>query len=553
MRSSRMPVWTQLPDVSIADCPAVFASPFDPSAPHPVAQRAAQLLQASLQCDAALHATLAQPGGGKMVGVLVVADRNGRVGFLCGFSGMLDGAWHREGFVPPLFDAAARDAMWPAGQAALRAIEVRWRELSSGAVVNHVREQLSAIDTTRAAASEALRTRHVHNRASRKAVREASACSPQTLHALEQQSRADTAERRSFDATIDPARDQLARQLRALDDERLALQTQRADESRGLMQQVHDTYAIVNARGERRRLRELFAPGEPPAGAGDCAGPKLFGYAFAHELRPLAMAEFWWGASPATGDRHHGRYYPSCRGKCGPIVPFMLEGLASEAAPVFGIATGIAADEPRAVFEDEWLVIVDKPVGLLSVPGRSGALRDCAQTRLAARYPGATGPMVVHRLDLDTSGLLLIAKDAATHTALQRLFARREIDKRYIAWLDGVVTLDSGTIELPLRVDIDDRPRQIVDAEHGKSALTQWRVVERTATRTKVELIPRTGRTHQLRVHASHPAGLGAAIVGDRLYGTASADQRLLLHAESIAFIHPQTGKRLDVSRVAPF
>ena len=548
-----MPVWTELEGVTIADCPAVFASPFDPAAPHPVAQRAASQLQASLRGDAALDASLGQAGGGKMFGVLVVADRDGRLGFLCGFSGMLDGAWLRDGFVPPLFDTIARDAMWPAGQAALRCLELRWREVSSGAVVVGLREQLAGLDATRAAASETLRARHIANRAERNAIRGAAPCSAQTLHSLEQQSRADTAERRSFDATVDPVRETIAAQLRALDDERISLEKQRADESRGLMQQVHDTYAIVNARGETRMLRALFAPGEPPAGAGDCAGPKLFGYAFAHQLRPLAMAEFWWGAPPATGDRHHGRYYPSCRGKCGPIVPFMLEGLGATPAPVFGIATTIAADDPRAVFEDEWLVIVDKPVGLLSVPGRSGALRDSAQTRLAARYPNATGPMVVHRLDLDTSGLLLIAKDAATHTALQRLFARREIDKRYIAWLDGVVTIDGGTIELPLRVDVDDRPRQIVDAAHGKTAITQWRVIERTATRTKVELIPRSGRTHQLRVHASHPGGIGAAIVGDRLYGTADAEQRLLLHAENIGFIHPHTGKRIDVSRAAPF
>jgi tRNA pseudouridine32 synthase/23S rRNA pseudouridine746 synthase len=228
----------------------------------------------------------------------------------------------------------------------------------------------------------------------------------------------------------------------------------------------------------------------------------------------------------------------------------MLEGLAVAEATMFG-ARAIAADEPRTVFEDAYLVIVDKPIDLLSVPGRGGALRDSVQTRLRTRYPAATGPLVVHRLDLETSGLLLAAKDEATHAALQAQFARREVDKRYIAWLAGDVRGERGTIELALRVDLDDRPRQIHDPVHGKSAITEWTVLARADRRTRVAFVPRTGRTHQLRVHAAHPAGLAAPIVGDRLYG-APAD-RLQLHAERLAFIHPRTGERIEVERPAPF
>ena len=194
------------------------------------------------------------------------------------------------------------------------------------------------------------------------------------------------------------------------------------------------------------------------------------------------------------------------------------------------------------MFEDRWLLVVEKPAGLLSVPGRNRQLRDSVLTRLQARHPDATGPMLVHRLDLDTSGLLLAAKDRETYVALQRQFARREIDKRYIAWLDGDVAGDAGVVDLALLVDVDDRPRQIHDPVHGKDAVTEWRVLERTGGRTRVELMPRTGRTHQLRVHAAHARGLDAPIMGDRLYGRSGAD-RLMLHAEGIGFTHPDNGE----------
>jgi tRNA pseudouridine32 synthase/23S rRNA pseudouridine746 synthase len=221
---------------------------------------------------------------------------------------------------------------------------------------------------------------------------------------------------------------------------------------------------------------------------------------------------------------------------------------------VFG-AAAIAESEPRVVYEDEFLVVVDKPSGLLSVPGRSGLLRDSVSTRLRARYPDATGQLVVHRLDLDTSGLLLAAKHTATFSALQRLFSLREIRKRYVAWLDGDVSGNEGLIDFPMRMDIDDRPRHIHDPVHGKHAVTGWQVLERAGGRTKVAFTPHTGRTHQLRVHASNPLGLDAPIVGDRLYGRSAPEygERLLLHAESLAFTHPETGAELILTSPVPF
>ncbi len=575
-----------------SELPATFASPFDHGEPHPLARRAAEELIARVRGRASLDA----PGGGKMFGVLVVAAPDGRIGYLRGFSGMLDGQWQVGGFVPPLFDPAARDAFWPAGQRRLAELDQALRELAASPADAAVRAGHAAITARHGAELAALRARHRDRRADRHAAREAiraagvrdssdpagfagsAACaldataghlhawsaldcatSPSgrdpvgcgelhaALHALDQASRGDAAERRRLDAAHRAERAEIAARLAVHDDERRRLEVQRASESSALMKRLHDGYVITNARGEARPLRALFAPGEPPSGAGDCAGPKLLGHAYRLGLRPLALAELWWGAPPVTGGRRAGQFYPSCRGKCGPFLPFMLEGLPHAAPPVFG-ADAIAAGEPRVVFEDPWLIVVDKPCGLLAIPGRGDLLADSVATRLGARYPGSA---VAHRLDLDTSGLLVAAKDPETLVALQRAFARREVDKRYAAWLDGVVARDHGTVELALRVDLDDRPRQIYDPVHGKPAITQWRVVERTDSRTRVALVPRTGRTHQLRVHAAHPLGIGAPIVGDRLYGRAAA--RLALHAEFLAFTHPRTQRRLEFICPAPF
>lgn len=552
------------PQPEARECPARLPSPFAPGPPHPIALRAAEELRRELAC----------PGGspgptcarGKMFGVLVVADAAGRLGYLRGFSGMLDGRWQREGFVGPLFDHDARQRIWPSGEADLVAFDERLARVTVDLVA--AGEALRASRETRAAEARRLADVHAQNRAHRHAVRGAGMAAPDAavaplavpasdaaaaLHALSQESRRDTAEQRR------------QRQRHRLEDARAAipvgtlealerhLKGARAARSCELLDLVHAGYRIDNARGECRSLRELFAPAVPPGGSGDCAAPKLFAHALRARLRPIALAEFWWGAPPVDGSRVHGRYYPSCRGKCGPVLRHMLDGLGGDPLPLFG-ADAIPADEPRTVFEDEWLLVVTKPSGLLSVPGRGPALRDAVSTRLAARYPSAAAPMLVHRLDLDTSGLLLAAKDTATYVALQRQFSEHAIEKRYVAWLDGALSRErggAGSIDLPLRVDLDDRPRQIVDPLHGKPSRTEWRIDRTTLGRTRVLLFPRTGRTHQLRVHAAHPRGLGVPIVGDRLYGEPA--ERLLLHAESLAFEHPRTRQRIWLDSPAPF
>ncbi|NVB79562.1 MAG: RluA family pseudouridine synthase [Kofleriaceae bacterium] len=519
-------------------------SPFAHGEPHPLARRAAEHVRAELAAGLALRLGLDAPGGGKMFGVLVVADRVGRVGFLRAFSGMAGGTWNIDGYVAPAFDEAARDAFWIAGEAELDAIAAKIDELDVR--LAPLRSAHASLVRTQKEVSDELRERQRLARAARHAARAATQ-DPEAIAALDRESSRDSSERRRIELEQRDARRTISRDIEVLERERAALDGQRAERSRGFLVRIHDTYALANARGETKLLRALFAPAEPPGGAGDCAAPKLVAEAFRRGLRPIALAELWVGASPPTGDRKDGTFYPACRGKCAPILAHMLDGIA-EPPPTFG-GGPIAADEPRTVFEDAFLAIVDKPIGLLSVPGRGDALRDCVLARLRARYPAATGPILVHRLDLDTSGLLVAAKDKPTYDALQRMFSQREITKRYTAWLDGVVAEDSGTIDLPLRVDIDDRPRQVVDHEHGLPAVTEWKVLARDNGRTRVAMFPKTGRTHQLRVHAA--VGLGAPIVGDRLYGR--PDARLMLHAEALAFVHPHTGETLTVTRPAPF
>jgi tRNA pseudouridine32 synthase/23S rRNA pseudouridine746 synthase len=601
--------------------PARFPSPFDPE-PVPLARAAADELMALLRAGipGVDMATLAAPGGGKMFGVLVVADRDGRVGTLRAFSGMLGGRWFVDGFAPPLFDPASRDAFWPAAEAELAALLAQHDALT--AALAPLEAELAALALRNARARAALRAVHATRKADRAARRAAvpatgapaavpdthatpraptaavpaaavpdthaaavvpdthatprapAAAVPDThatprgpaaavpaeavpdthatlLHALAQESRADTAELRRLDAAHRVVHDALAGRIAALTDERAALEAHRAARSRHFWDRIVDGYTVPDARGVHRPLSSLFAPHVPPGGAGDCAAPKLLAAAYRAGLRPLALAELWWGAPPVTGGRHAGHFYPACRGKCGPILAHMLGGLDADAAPVFGAAP-IADDAPCVVYADPWLVIVDKPAGLLSVPGRHAALKDSVLARMRRRYPDASGPLVVHRLDLDTSGLLVIALDDDTHAAMQRLFARREVTKRYVAILAGDVAADRATIELPLRVDLDDRPRQIVDPVHGKPAVTDVQVLDRRAGTTRVALYPRTGRTHQLRVHCAHPAGLAAPILGDRLYGSVAAG-RLHLHAEHLAFTHPRTGQPTAIELAAPF
>lgn len=521
--------------------PARMPSPFDARSPHSLALRAARDLQRRLS------AAPDQCGGwGKMFGVLVVRSGDGRIGYLSAFSGTLGGRWSVDGFAPPLFDVAERDQYWPEEEAGLDRLTARIADAEAQLAEACLR--LDEVQTAQHVEAAALTARHRERRSARHARRASPGADE---HALAQESRADKAERRRLLAEQASTRAPDERGVRDARARANRLVTERSSRSAGLLRRLQAGYRITSCAGGSSSLAAVFAPEQVPGGAGDCAAPKLVAWAQRLGLRPLALTEFWWGASPEAGGRHHGTHYAACRGRCGPLLGFMLEGLDVEPAPLFG-AQAVGAEHPRTQYEDEWLAIVQKPAGLLSVPGRSRHLQDSVLTRLLVRY--AVRPTLVHRLDLDTSGVLVVAKDAETHVALQRLFVERTLEKIYVAWLDGVVAAEQGAIDLALRGDPHDRPRQIHDPERGRATLTQWRVLERTGGRTRVELRPRTGRTHQLRLHAAHPEGLNAPIVGDRLYGRrAAAEPRMLLHAESIAFVHPRTEQPLHVRWPAPF
>lgn len=334
---------------------------------------------------------------------------------------------------------------------------------------------------------------------------------------------------------------------------RTALEAEQQAISRALLPKLQATYQLRNARGETKGLEALFAPRPIPGGAGDCAAPKLLQHAYRMGARPIALAEFWWGDATPAGGRHHGQFYPACRGRCAKILPFMLEGVECEPPPEYG-NHGVLDDAPSTVFEDEDLWIVNKPSGLLSVPGRGNALRDCVQRRLQERaaLEDVSWPRLVHRLDQATSGLLIAAKNKSAYVGLQRQFSRRTVKKRYEALLHGRLS-GEGLIELPLGPDIDDRPRQMHDREHGKPAVTRWASLGNEGDRARVALWPQTGRTHQLRIHASHPQGLNAPMLGDPLYGYPDEAHRLMLHAAEIQFTHPRGDCDLEFGAAIPF
>jgi tRNA pseudouridine32 synthase/23S rRNA pseudouridine746 synthase len=323
----------------------------------------------------------------------------------------------------------------------------------------------------------------------------------------------------------------------------------RAKKSAQLQQAIFNEYTFLNSKNQNKSLLEIFSNTVfkvPPAGAGECAAPKLFHYAFLNDLKPICMAEFWWGMSPDSEVRLHKQFYPACRGKCEPILEHMLNGIQVEDNPMLKQAE---VSDLEIVYEDEWLLLVNKPTDFLSVPGKE--LKDSVLERIRLNYPSATGPLLVHRLDMSTSGLLLVAKTEDVYKNLQSQFIQRKVKKTYIALLDGIVNEKEGNVNLPLRVDLEDRPKQMVCYEYGKNALTEFKVLELKDNKTRIEFYPITGRTHQLRVHAAHHLGLNCPIVGDDLYGTKA--QRLHLHAAQIEFTHPLSKEKLRITCPPPF
>ena len=531
-------------DAALLELPRQFTCPFCYE-PHPLALMAVEQVQRYVASRADWSDEM---GAGKMLGVLVAQDGEGQLGYLAAFSGNLAGKVHHDYFVPPVYDLLDPQGEFKQGEAQITAINHEVQRLETSPELTSLHQRMT--DAVRKKADEidnfkALMALHKRERDER---RHASDLTPEEQEALLNQSRFEKAElkriRQRHDEGLAEISDEMADYQRRID----LLKACRKTMSEALQERIFRLFVVTNAHGEQRDLVEVFKPlgTLPPAGAGECCAPRLLNYAFNHSLRPVCMAEFWWGASPVGEVRHHGHFYPACRSKCKPILDFMLQGLDVEDNMLGQPMDDTSLD---IVYDDQWLTVLNKPSGMLTVPGK--LLEDSLLTRYQDAHPEAHGPMVVHRLDQETSGLVIFAKDKATHKALQQQFENHTIKKCYIALLEGIVPQDEGVIDLPLRPDVDDRPRQRVDAEWGKPAVTRYHVLERNDGVTRVALEPLTGRTHQLRVHASHPMGLNCPIVGDRLYG--KAGRRLMLHAQTITFVHPATNKTMTLDSPADF
>ena len=533
-------------DISAIALPQQFTWPFHYT-PHPLCRVAADEVQAYLRSRGEWQNEIA---AGKMFGVLVVQERSGEIGFLAAFSGNLAGRNNHEYFVPAVYDMLQPDDFFRREEAEISAINRSVAELEQSAEYRNARQTVQnrklRAEREIAVLKETLAQRKIE-RAQRRAEGEAEA----HLILESQRDNADLQRlKRHYRDAIAEAESHLA----VFDAEIASLREERSRRSADLQMALFREFRMLNARGEVSDLCELFAPTAqriPPAGAGECAAPKLLQYAYLNDLQPLAMAEFWQGASPRGEVRHDGHFYPSCNSKCKPILMHMMQGLNVEPNPL----TEICPPEPEILLEDESIVVINKPCGMLSVDGKSGVRSVEAWAR--ERYGEKDFPMIVHRLDQSTSGILILAKSKQVHYALQSQFIRRTVEKRYVALLEGEVAHESGTIDLPMRLDYDNRPRQMIAAD-GKQAVTEYKVVGVEDGRTRILFRPITGRTHQLRLHAAHRDGLNAPIVGDDIYGRGlNADcvdgHRLCLHACRLEFDHPTTGERICVECKADF
>lgn len=525
--------------------PRLFTYPFHYT-PHPLCVMAAGEVQAYINKQTRWKEELDK---GKMFGVLIVRTSNGQTGYLAAFSGNLCGSNSHSFFVPPVYDLLKPDGFFKIEEEQISAINHQIGQLQN---CDRYLELQQKMERETASSQQALSEARKVLKAAKEKREQRRLHRPNENEqaAMIRESQYQKAEFKRLERYWKEQISEIKTEMESFSSQIEALKAERRNRSAALQQKLFQQFNFLNAKGETKNLCAIFeetVQKTPPAGAGECAAPKLLQYAYLSGLSPIAMAEFWWGESPKTEIRHHGYYYPSCRGKCEPILRHMLQGLDVEPAP--SERYSLSQNMPEILFEDQWLLVLHKPEGVLSVPGKSE--EQSIYSLLRARYPEATGPLVVHRLDMATSGLLLAAKTQEVHRHLQAQFENRSIKKRYIALLDGILPEEEGVIDLPICPDYLDRPRQMVNEELGKTAITRYRVMDRKNGQTRIAFFPLTGRTHQLRVHAAHPLGLNCPIVGDELYGRKA--ERLYLHAEYLEFIHPVSGQRMVIEKKAEF
>ncbi len=524
--------------------PVRFNNPFDYT-PHPLCAEAASIVQNYLR---GMDFWKKNPEEGKMFGVLIVKTPEGETGFLAAFSGILDGNYLHPWFVPPIYNLQQPDGFFREEEQNISLLNDKIRQLNTSSDYREILQALALTTQESVLSLSAAKTRLKADKLARDTRRQ-QGISPEEEKQLIRESQQGKADYKRLERQWKDRITGLQNKASHFSRQVEALKQERRQRSAALQQRLFEQFRLMNAKGETKNLCSIFQENGhslPPAGAGECAAPKLLQYAYRHQLHPVAMAEFWWGTSPKTEIRRQGYFYPACSAKCGPILSFMLQGLNLE--PSSGDETENRSF-PEIVYEDQWLLVINKPAGMLSVPGKSPRLS--VYDLIRSNYPAATGPLLVHRLDMDTSGLLVAAKNKTIHAHLQRQFLNHTFRKKYIALLEGPVSSNQGRIKLPLCPDPADRPRQMVSETYGKPAITFYRVIERTPRHTRIAFYPYTGRTHQLRVHAAHPLGLNHPIKGDRLYGQKS--DRLYLHAEYLEFIHPVTGEKIRLEKKADF
>ncbi len=494
-----------------------------------------------------------------MLGVLVAVDDDGVRHTLYAFSGQLgNGGFHYPGFVEPVFDYLQPNGHFKTKEREISAINAEIAHLEANNLA-HAQEEYEAmknrLDAEIAEYKELCRVAK-ESRRKRRATGDADDAE---IAAMIRQSQFEKAElhrrKKRAAAELQPYTDKLNHVINHI----RALKEKRRTDSEALQEWLFGNFRVLDANGESYSLSEIFADtpmGIPPSGAGECCAPKLLQAAYRRGGKPVSMAEYWYGAPKEGEVRIHGQHYPACRGKCLPVLSRMLQGL-DVTPPLITDARKCSYPEPEIIYRNEWFCVVNKPSGMLSVPGKGKA--ESLQQWLEMKYGDTAGMKVVHRLDQDTSGLIIGAFGELSFMVMQKLFASRQVSKTYIADLEGDYIrnglAEKGVISLPLIADHLDRPRQRIDYDKGKEAITDYEFTGTSGGRSRVIFHPRTGRTHQLRVHAAALHGLGMPIVGDCLYGVNKngKSERLHLHAYKIKFTFPIDGKEYSFESPVPF
>lgn len=533
----------------IEEYPKRMNNPLDYE-PHPLCIKACRELQAYLAKREDWQEEISR---GKMFGVLIV-ERNEpgqdtpQLGYLAAYSGQIGGKSDWEDFVPAVFDYLQPNGIFKIKEAIISNMNLAIKEME--VCEKKVQQLIQPLEGLRKSEIDKLQKNLKEAKAKRDAIRQRGNLTSEEEAELIRESQYMKAEFRRKKRKIEE-KTETELIYEKMQEEIRKVKLSRKQRSDNLQRWLFSQFNMLNDKGECKNLIDIFkdtAAKTPPAGSGECCEPKLLQYAYSLGYKPLQMAMFWWGENPKEEIRHHLHFYPACNGKCKPILQWMLPASTFEPAAVdLSIYNKV-----ETLYEDKEIAVIHKPEGLLSVPGKDAA-QPSVYALMRSKYPEATGPLIVHRLDMSTSGVMMIAKTEFAYHRLQKAFLNHQIQKKYVAIISGKVIPEKGIISLPLMPDYLDRPRQIVDHEQGKEAITEYEVLEPVDdSHLRIALYPKTGRTHQLRVHCAHQEGLNAPILGDPLYGNEKA-ARLHLHAEEITFEHPLTGKKMTITRKADF